>query len=192
MPTHLSDTPPQRATAGAARPFRLRDLINSRYVRWLILPLLGLCLWVVYENYYANFGSKFPDFRNKVYFWDEETKEVIIKTDADIPPLLGKGGKPTVVQAVYLTSTTCKEKVLVYLLKYADEAKAAIDEKESKLDRFRYSIPIDYANQLLVRRPEAGSPWVPYSSAEGTAIRDSLPRAPGAEVKFCNPSDEGK
>lgn len=192
MPSNPPFNDPRQSADRPASRRSLRGYIGSRYIRVLILPLLALCGWAVYASYHSTYGSKFPDFRNKVYFLDEETQEVIIKTDADIPPLLGRAGKPTVVQAIYQTTTNCRDKTLVYLLKYTDEAKAAIDEKERKLDRFRYSILIDYANQVLVRRPEPGSPWVPYTSAEGMAIMNSLPRPANTAVKSCNPADEAK
>ena len=183
-PSHASDSPAPRRS--------LREHLNSGYLRFLILPLLALCGWAVYASYHATSGSQIPDFRNKVFFLDVESNEVIIKTDADIPPLLSRSGKPTVVQAIYQTTTTCKDKTLVYLLKYTDEAKAAIDEKESKLGRFRYSILIEYTNDVLVRRPEPDSPWVSGNSPEGVAIMNSLPHPANVDARCCNPSDEGK
>lgn len=124
----------------------------------------------------------------KLYFFDEDTGETVIHTDKDVPPLIGAKGRASVMRAIYMTPGDGAEKSLAYLLKYTDEAKAALDETVRKKGFLDALTVRGFEGGCLLRKPAANSPWVSVSSGEGQAIMDSFQAAhKNTRVRFANP-----
>lgn len=104
-------------------------------------------------------------------FYDEATGEGVERSIREVPPLIGKGGQPTVMRAGY-RSDAAGVRRLVYLEKYSDEAKSEVERHLRGEAAGPPNIPPD---GHLVRRPEPGSPWVPISSRQGREIVTGVP-----------------
>jgi hypothetical protein len=102
---------------------------------------------------------------------DEETGTVTIRPADDVPPLIGTGGKPTVVRAYYFTVGNSTNKRLAFLEKYTDEGKAIVQTQIAQGSAYRGML---CQKGRLIRKPEAGSPWVDVASAEGRRIIEEL------------------
>ncbi|MEI8198317.1 MAG: hypothetical protein WCI73_20685 [Phycisphaerae bacterium] len=125
----------------------------------------------------------------RAYFIDEETGEVSIHPASEIPPLLGKSGKPTVVTAVYYTCGSCAARKPAYYRKFTPEAKDALEKAHkagsgaasptapgpsSNGSGIPRSVMLGVGQGELVRAPEAGSPWVPLHSEAGRKLVQEL------------------
>jgi len=101
----------------------------------------------------------------KAFYMDEETGEESVHSAAELPPLLGKSGKPTLVKAYKFTAGDGKD-VIVYLEKYSDQA---IEElKSSETDDMRKA---DLTmSGLLIRLPGEGNKWLAKNSPLGQKI----------------------
>jgi hypothetical protein len=150
-------------------------------------PILLVIVVAIYAGVHRSGGPTPVAYDLKLYYYDEDSGETVIRTDKDIPPLLNAQGKRSLVRATYMTAGDSSQKTLVYLMKYTDEAKAALDEEVRKKGFLDALTARGYEGGCLIRKPAPGSPWVPASSAEGLAIVNSFQLENKTPVHFCNP-----
>jgi hypothetical protein len=124
----------------------------------------------------------------KMFVYDEATKTEGVRNSDEVPPLLNDKGEPTVMRAYYASPDGGATKVLVYLEKFDDNAKAAYKaymrdpggERGSALER-------QLQAGRFVRAAQDGSPWVPYDSAEGRAVIGNTRGANGQQMSMVFP-----
>lgn len=147
-----------------------------------VLPL-ALAVYVATARHAPPEAPPWP----MAYYIDEETGEVSTRPASDVPPLPGKSGRPTIVRAIYLTASTVDQKFLAYYEKYTDAAKAR-QSQAGTTDGKISVVPFD-RNVFLIRRPEAGSPWVNAGSPEGMKLVDAIynPRPGAPALRPCVP-----
>ncbi len=106
-------------------------------------------------------------------FFDEATGEFLVRSIADLPPLVGRQGAPTVVRAYFSGAIDGERRKLLYLQEYSAEAKADLEQhlKEHRTGRPSFR---DWQTAVWVRRPEAGSPWISLATPEGRAIAPDI------------------
>ncbi|HSU67348.1 MAG TPA: hypothetical protein VLJ39_10780 [Tepidisphaeraceae bacterium] len=102
-------------------------------------------------------------------FIDEETGKPSAHSISEIPPLIGPGGNPSVVRAIYAGSQGSSNRKLLYLEKYSDEAKAYMEEYHRSGAHGPPNVPHP-DEAVWVRLPDPGSKWVPRDSEQGKAI----------------------
>ena len=103
------------------------------------------------------------------FFVNETTLRPESHSPQEVPPL--RGG--SVVIAVYYGFHNSSERKLGYLKKYTPQAKQSIEEAISSTPSGHPVSPeiwIKYANDVLVRKPDPGSPWVLINSPEGKKV----------------------
>ena len=153
-----------------------------------VTPMVLLVVLAVVAGFRASRGPVPVAYDLKLYFFDEDTGETVLRTDKDIPPLIGAKGQPSVVRAIYMAPEGAKEKTLVYLIKYTDEAKAALDEAVRKNGFLDGLTARGYERGCLVRKPAPDSPWMPTASEEGQALMNSFQAEHrNVRVRFANP-----
>lgn len=125
----------------------------------------------------------------RAYFIDEETGETSIHLADEIPPLLGKSGKPTVVQLIYYTCGSCADRKPAYYRKFTPETREIL--KKVRTANLTPATPSPSASGPdgrtnpwilllgagqgeLVRLPQTGSPWIPLLSAPGSKLVEEL------------------
>jgi len=135
----------------------------------------------------AYYGSPAPPSWPMAYYQDEETGEVTIRPANEIPPLLGRSGRPTVVRVVYLTASTVDKKFVGYFEKFTDEARARQTPTAAGNGAISL-VPFTMAG-ILIRRPEAGSPWVGADSPEGLKMIEAIyrPKPDAPVLRSCLP-----
>ena len=101
------------------------------------------------------------------FFVDENTLAFERHTTAEIPPLLGKNGEPTVVVARCFTVDG--KRVVAWLQRYNEKSQQMLNDAKS-LGLLSVDTAIAANGGIEVRRPEAGSPWVLADSNEGKLI----------------------
>jgi hypothetical protein len=108
---------------------------------------------------------------NTVFYVDEVTMEESLQSPVAVPPLLGKTGKPTLVQAIYVRPVGGTNR-LAYLRKYSAEGKRQLDEQLSAIPASRVPVPLVDGQlvlpKILIKEPSAV--WVELDSPEGQAI----------------------
>ena len=102
-------------------------------------------------------------------FIDEETGKPSVHSISEVPPLIGAGGKPTVVRAIYSGGQNSSGRKLLYLEKYSDEAKAYMEEYHRSGAHGPPAVPHP-DKAVWVRLPGSGSSWVPRDSEAGQKI----------------------
>lgn len=129
--------------------------------------------------------------RRTAYFIDTADGSLTIRPRSDIPPLVGKTGKLTVVLGVFYSCGSCKDKRLAYLLKYtkAEQERLQRLQRRSPGDRTTQIAAIQAFEGMLVRRPANGSRWFPASSPTGTQIM-ALPDCASGLVHRCTPGGQ--
>lgn len=184
-------------------PYNWRDMLNMNSVRetlnknaLVVSVVIGVLLIIMGWYLLKNLGvisesSKTP----KSYFIDEETQEVTVHDVTDIPPLMGKSNKPTVVEVIYATCTTCADKKPVYYRKFTEEAKASMDKARNAPPPGPggpgapppppMMIWMDQAQR--VRLPEAGSKWVSVMSPQGFQIMQTASSKCPNTFQTCRP-----
>src|SRR5580704_8056215 len=65
---------------------------------------------------------------NLAYYIDEETGEESIHPRTDLPPLIGKSGRPTVVEEFKFTCDGGSTVKVAYYFKFTDSAKKRFDD----------------------------------------------------------------
>ena len=87
--------------------------------------------------------------------------------------LIGKSGKPAVVQVVKISCDGGKTQFVAYYRKFTPEAQRQIASLRAMGNPARAQELEDWLKRgELVRRPEPRSPWVAATSLEGQRIRD--------------------
>ena len=103
-------------------------------------------------------------------FVDEETGSLSQQRADQLPPLVGESGRLTVVRAMYLTASTPEQKFIGYYQKLTPETINTLNASRStKTGLINSDVEVVRAG-TLVRRPEAGSPWVLATSPEGARL----------------------
>jgi len=140
----------------------MRTLINKyglpAAISFLVLAALFAWLWSERR------GNVTGD-QTRAFFVDEESGEEVVRPASDLPPVVGKSGRPTLVKAIKYGCKGNNPEVL-YWMKYTPEALAALQSLPADDAR---RADIDLRGQL-VRSPKAGSAWVPLRSREGDLV----------------------
>lgn len=125
-----------------------------------------------------------------VYFIDTSNWALLVRPKADVPPLIGATGKPTVVRAVFFTYTSCKNKKLLYLLKYTPTEQKILMRLQHHHggDKSLFAIEMQTILGTLVRLPVKGSHWFLANSPTGQRIM-TPPADSGRPAHFCNPAN---
>jgi hypothetical protein len=114
------------------------------------------------------------------FFVDEDTLAFERHGTSEIPPLKGRGGKPSVVIARCFRDEDGRL-VIGWLERYPDEVKQQLEAAWAAGE-----VPADLAMgstfKKEVRRPEADSPWLPVSDKAAAAI--CLPPANAQQPAF--------
>jgi len=153
----------------------MRRVIN-KYGAWIIVTVVVVALLLTWHSLR---GTKPPGGQvgaGLLYYVDEETgQESVGKSDA-IPPLVGKNGSATVVQAFKFDFGDGTGAKTAFLFKYSPAAQAQLASLSPE-DPHRKEVQQAGG---MVRLPEKGSQWVPESSPEGRQITDVHAGAKGA------------
>jgi hypothetical protein len=120
---------------------------------------------------------------SKAFFVDEETNEEMILPTTEIPPLLGKGGKPTVVKAFKYTCGSPSDAKVYYFLKYTEEAQAKLKSMPAD-DPNRYDV---VEKGELVRSAQPGSPWVRARDPRANEVKSIPECTPGVPGTIIHP-----
>jgi hypothetical protein len=136
----------------------------------VVAVILVVCGFVVWTTNRGPVGEEAP--KHKMFFVDEETGEEAVQLAADLPPVMGKNGKETLVQGVYMSGDGGQTRQLVFLMKYSPEAKAVMKKIYANT---RY-LPSDSERQIMeqgtfYRLPDKNSPWVSGGDAEAIRAR---------------------
>ena len=184
-------------------PYNWRDMLNLNSIREMlnknalvVAVVVGVLLIIMGWGLLKNTGIIPETYKvPKTYFIDEETQEVTVRDATDVPPLMGKSGKATVVEVIYATCTTCAEKQPVYYRKFTDDAKTAMEKARSTPPPSAggqgapppppMMMWMDQAQ--LVRAPVAGSKWVPVTSPQGFAIMQTASSKCPNSFQTCRP-----
>ena len=144
----------------------MRDLINRFKIP--VLVVAGLVVIGAVVVLLRGRSSTPTPYETKAYFIDEETGAESVRPMTDIPPLIGAGGKPTVMLARKFSCDQGKTSKVGFLVKYTPEAKAALDAMYASKDQKPAEINIGL--HTLVRSPEAGSQWFFLNSDGGSKV----------------------
>jgi hypothetical protein len=114
------------------------------------------------------------------YYFDEETGEEMARPGTDVPPLIGKGGKPTIVREFKYSVDGGKTSKVAYYFKYTDDWKKKLEEAQA------HGGSVDAVLGELIRAPAPGSKWISFGSDEAQPIvHPDLP--PNADVLIMSP-----
>jgi len=102
----------------------------------------------------------------KAFYIDEETSEESERSAKEWPPLPGKSGRLTLVQARKFTTDGGQTNKISCLLKYPDAVREELISLPDNDARKQWLV----TNELLIRRPGEGQKWVQVTSPEGQAI----------------------
>ncbi|MCL2647024.1 MAG: hypothetical protein FWD61_08460 [Phycisphaerales bacterium] len=155
----------------------MRELIN-KYAYYIIgVAVVGVLLLIIFRGKGVESGRAAT---NKAFYVDDETgEESTIATD-ELPPLLGKNGKPTLVKAIKFTTDGGKTVKIAYLLKYSDQTLAEWKSLTPEYD-FRKADLLDHGR--LIRLPGEGQKWVQVDSLEAQEIlATSIPDSASAKT----------
>jgi len=156
---------------------RIRNALNQNRIvgsAALVLVILAMLMYTVWSlGYFGRHASRDAATPTKAFFMDEETGEISVHPANEIPPLLGKSGKPTVVRAFFFTASTNAARKMVFLQRYSLEAKQAMDASHNgqRLSPEEMSLVV---RGPQVRAPEPNSPWHDLATLEGQAIVNSV------------------
>jgi hypothetical protein len=143
------------------RTLKKRKSKKSNLPLWGAIGLLALAGAIVY---YGMKGTR-PHASSMAYFIDEETGEESTRPVNDIPPLLGKGNRASVVREVKY-SVDGKVKT-AYYYKFTDAMKKKI---EGVIAGGGNIGDMDVGPGQLVRSPDPGSKWVNVVSEGGQSV----------------------
>ena len=152
------------------KPQNWRNTLN-KYQRPVTVLVVGGALLVIS----LSMGAAYHNACSGNYaalqttFIDEVTGRTYLEPITALPPLPGRGGKPTIVRPVYYSPDGGKTQKLAYLEKFTDQAKAAL-EKHAQASTAPAGLKALVESGRLIRSPEPGSPWVPAMSAEGVQL----------------------
>jgi hypothetical protein len=117
------------------------------------------------------------------FFIDEETGEESIRSVHDVAPLLGKSGKPTIVQVFKFTCDGGKTVKTAYYSKFTDGMKSQLEAvyQANKTPDF------DTTQGMLIRSPEKGSTWVHWGTPEASKVLSALSCPDGGDIETVFP-----
>jgi hypothetical protein len=145
---------------------------------WVAVALLAGAGFVAYR--YAHSSGYHPP--TSAYFVDEETGEELVRPATDIPPLMGKSGKPTVVREFKYSVDGGKTSKVAYYFKYSDSMK----EKLEAAIAAGKGGDLDGNPGEWVRSPAPQSKWALLGTPEAQAISHvDLP--PNADIVIVTP-----
>jgi len=104
----------------------------------------------------------------KAFYHDEETGEESVHATKELPPLMGKNGKRTLVR-VFKYRLDDDAEVRSYFTKYSDEALEEILTTDD-ISRKNYLLE----SGRLIRLPGEGQSWLRLSSPEGERLHNNL------------------
>jgi hypothetical protein len=140
---------------------------------YYILAAIGLIVLLVVSLFWF---QENPHIQPNAFYVDEETSEELVRPVTEIPPLIGKSGKPTLVRATKISCDGGKTSRIAFLESFTPEAQAQLKtlppESTQRIDVIRRG--------AIIRLPEPGSPWVLDSSSEGQRIRENVSCPSGA------------
>jgi hypothetical protein len=141
----------------------MRTLI-ARFGPYIVVAILLLAGLLYFFLRPTNNSPAQPN----VFYLDELTNEESVHAVTDIPPLIGKSGKPTLVKATKISCDGGKTSHIAFLEKFTPEAQEQLKklppESTQRIDVIRRG--------SLIRLPAAGSPWVLDASPQGQKIRN--------------------
>jgi hypothetical protein len=145
-------------------------LIEGRgRVIWVAVAIVAIVTsTAAIARHFANSGVVADSQVVRDFFVDDVTLKQERHTAFEIPPIMTKDDR-TVVMAMYCRGDDGQPK-LWYLKKYPPELKAEFEEDirlHGKPDPLLYMAK---GGEALVRKPEAGSPWVKITSPEGMEV----------------------
>jgi len=159
----------------------MRELIN-KYAYYVIGAAVVIALLLITFRGGGNPNVVVTKER-KVFYFDEENGEesVLAMAKNRWPPLPGKSGSLTVVEACKFSSDGGKNVQIGYLLKYTDQAR---EELQAMADGDP-AMPGLMDRGLLIRRPGDGQKWIPCNSLEGQQIlANPIPNSNTVEQVF--------
>jgi len=124
------------------------------------------------------FAPKIPPL-DDASFVDEDSGQVVKVPWSSIPPIISSAGK-SLVRGVFYSWDNCQTKKLVYLEKFTPEVREMLAQGKTPLDATNAPDPLA---GLMVRLPEAGSPWLAAKSAEGKRMVEQANRQ--GDVEGC-------
>jgi hypothetical protein len=154
----------------------IRNALNKNSVATaivLIIIIVSVLIFAAYSlGYLGGNRGREPATMN-AFFMDEETGMVEIRLASEIPPLIGKSGKPTVVLARFFTSSSDDSRKLIYLERCTPEVKLAVESARSGPTlSMEASEALHHGTQ--VRAPEPNSPWYSAESRDGQAVMNAV------------------
>ncbi|MCL2647026.1 MAG: hypothetical protein FWD61_08470 [Phycisphaerales bacterium] len=145
----------------------MRDLIN-KYAYPIAGVAIVLAILLFIFNHKKSIILTEQDVKAiKTFYVDDETGEEVVLPANELPPRMGKNGKPTLVKAHKFTRDGGQTEVIAYLEKYSDEAAAALKSMPDS-DSGKPGL-LDHGR--MIRLPGEGQKWVPIDSPEAEAIR---------------------
>lgn len=129
------------------------------------------------------FRNRAPN-TSQAFFIDEETGEESIRSAFQYPPLLGKSGKPTVVEEFKYTCDGGATVKVAYYMKYTDTMKKHLDDSYAQTQKPN---DFDASIGLLIRSPVQGSPWVSWHSEASSPIKDAMTCPEGHNIETVLP-----
>ena len=174
----------------------IREKMNQNQKPFVIGGIVAVCLavaLVVWEIKPAGTIAAATSY----YFYDTSSGRITTEPASAIPPLKGATGKDTLVRAFMLTCTSCGDKKVGYLIKYDQEARAAMKAEAQPLpanatpvEESRHAAEIPQlkfaaAEGRFVRLPAKGSPWIPAMSFTGMQLIKKASQCPGG--KYAEP-----
>ena len=115
----------------------------------------------------------------RAFFFDEESGEELARPNTDVPPLMGKSGKETVVETFKYSCDGGKTSVVAYYYKFTPEMKRKL---ESTPMNERGTVD-GTGGELKVRLSRRWRrEWVPMRSEQGQQIITNINCPPGKDV----------
>lgn len=154
----------------------IRNILNKNSVATSSVLIIVIVAVLIYAAYSLGFlGRKSgPDpATTKAFFIDEETGEIEVHMANEIPPLVGKSGKPTVVRAFFFTNSTDEAKKFVYLERYTPEGKQAAETLRTGQPPTAELLE-SLRRGMQVRSPEPNAPWYYVQTPEGQNVVNAI------------------
>lgn len=165
---------------------KVRNAINNNSLVVSIatvVVIVSLIFFLLYNMRVIGNSVRVP---TKSFYVEEEDMSVTERPIADIPPLMGKSGKLTLVRGVFYTYTTDKDKKLAYMEKYTEKAKAAMEKMQKSKEMNGEEVMI--AEEGLWVRSKDDPKWYKSQTEQGQKILSAV----GAEGTGTPPKNDPK